>query len=114
MKECIFCNIVKGDIPSTKVFENQNVYAFKDLNPLAKEHLLFIHKKHTADINEMTENHPDQIAEIFKAIKEYTITNRIDENGFRVVTNVGPDAGQTVFHTHFHVLFGERLGQFGS
>jgi len=114
MSDCLFCKIVKGEIPSTKVFENESVYGFEDLHPLAKKHLLFIHKEHTKNINDMVTSSPEQLADVFSAINEYTTSNGIVENGFRVVSNLGPDAGQTVFHTHFHVLFGEKLGRFGS
>lgn len=113
MDNCIFCKIAKGEIPSKKVFENENVYAFQDLYPQAKIHLLFIHKKHTSHINQMSDD-PSTIGDVFKAISSYTHQEGLDREGFRVVTNLGPNAGQTVFHTHFHVLAGEKLGHFGS
>ena len=113
MDNCIFCKIIKGEIPSKKVFENENVLAFNDLYPQAKIHILFIHKKHTTHVNQMSED-PNAIADIFKAIAEFTHSQGLDQEGFRVVTNLGPNAGQTVFHTHFHVLAGEKLGHFGS
>lgn len=112
--DCIFCKIIKGDIPSTKVFENDKVLAFKDLRPQASVHTLFIHREHTKDINDLMSSDPAQIADIFQAISEYTRREKFDQHGFRVVTNLGPYAGQTVFHTHFHVLAGEPLGHFGS
>ena len=113
MSDCLFCKIVAGEIPSSKVFENENVYAFKDINPLAKEHFLFIHKKHTKNINEMSQE-SEQIADIFSAIREFTQANDLEESGFRVVSNVNKNGGQTVFHTHFHVLGGEQLKGFGA
>lgn len=113
MSNCLFCKIIKGEIPSKKVFENDSVYAFVDIYPQAKTHLLFIHKNHTANINEMSDD-SKAIGDVFKAIKEYTTENKMDVDGFRVVTNLGQNAGQTVFHTHFHVLGGEKLGHFGS
>lgn len=109
---CLFCKIQKGEIPSSKVFENENVFAFSDIHPQAKEHYLFVHKKHTSNINEMSSDDAS-IAEIFKAITEFTKDSLLNKNGFRVVTNLGPHAGQTVFHTHFHVVGGEPLGHFG-
>ena len=114
MKDCLFCQIVEGKIPSEKVFENDRVLGFKDLYPQAKEHYLFIHKKHTHNINELIGQDPDQVKDIFIAIKEFTKSQALSENGFRVVTNLGADGGQTVFHTHFHVLGGEQLKVFGS
>ncbi len=111
--DCLFCKILKGDIPSTKVYEKGNVTGFVDIFPQAKIHLLFIHKNHTTNINEMSLD-PKSVGEVFEAISEYTQAQRLDQGGFRVVTNHGKDAGQTVFHTHFHVLSGEKLGHFGS
>ena len=114
MENCIFCKIVKGDIPSTKVFEDEHVYAFKDLHPLAPIHLLFVSKHHTADINHMASVDHEHIGHVFKAIAAYTKDSGLDQKGFRVVTNSGKDGGQTVFHTHFHVLGGTTLRGFGA
>lgn len=114
MEDCLFCKIIKGEIPSTKVFENENVLAFKDINPLAKGHILFIHKNHSHDVVEMTQKNPEDVAEVFRAIGEFALDQNIKEDGFRVVTNIGKHGGQTVFHTHFHVLFGEQLKGFGA
>jgi histidine triad (HIT) family protein len=109
---CLFCKISKGEIPSKKIFENEHVFGFEDIHPQAKVHLLFVHKTHTAHINEMSKD-VKAIGEIFKAIAEYTHDKPLSTEGFRVVTNLGPNAGQTVFHTHFHVVGGEPLGHFG-
>lgn len=112
MSDCIFCKIIKNEIPSQKIYEDNFVLGFKDLYPQASIHLLFIHKKHTTHINEMA-NDPESLGHVFKAIQHYTIEHKLNEDGFRVVTNMGKNAGQTVFHTHFHVLSGEKLGHFG-
>lgn len=112
--DCIFCKILDGKIPSVKVFENENVLGFKDLNPQAKIHVLFIHKRHTQNINELSLNDPSQLADLFNAIRQYTERENLISEGFRIVTNQGPHAGQTVFHTHLHVLAGEPLSHFGS
>lgn len=109
--ECVFCKIMMGESPCTKAFENDDVLAFHDLHPLAKHHVLFIHKKHTANINGMS---TVAVGQVFTAIKEYTAGTELERTGFRVVTNLGPDAGQTVFHSHFHVLGGEKLKGFGA
>ena len=114
MSDCIFCRIINGHLPSTKVFENEKVYAFKDISPMAKVHYLFIHKEHTSHINDLADNKPEQLAEVFMAISELTKSQDLNKDGFRVVTNLGPNAGQTVFHTHFHVLAGEQLKGFGA
>jgi histidine triad (HIT) family protein len=111
--DCIFCKIVEGSIPSTKIYENDKVIAFEDLRPHAKRHCLFIHRKHSHDINDMMDSDPDQVKELFMAMKEFSKQEKLDQTGFRIVTNLGPHAGQTVFHTHFHLLSGEPLGGFG-
>lgn len=112
MQDCIFCKIIEGTIPSTKVFENENVVGFVDLHPQAKIHLLFLHKTHTTDVTEMSAN-PMSIGQVFQGIAEYAKSKGLDQAGYRVVTNNGREAGQSVFHTHFHVVGGEHLGRFG-
>lgn len=114
MSDCIFCKIVKAEIPSTKIYEDAFVIGFKDLRPQAAIHQLFIHKKHSKDINDLSQNDPSQLAQLFEAIRIYTEKEGLTKNGFRLVTNLGAHAGQTVFHTHLHVLAGEALGTFGS
>jgi histidine triad (HIT) family protein len=114
MSDCIFCKIVEGKIPSIKVYEDEKVIGFKDLRPQSKIHQLFIHKKHTTDISDMSQNASSQLVDLFQAIRLYAEEANLLQEGFRVVTNQGPNAGQTVFHTHFHFLGGEPLGQFGS
>jgi histidine triad (HIT) family protein len=109
---CLFCKIADGIIPAQKVFENEHIFGFVDIHPQAKIHLLFVHKKHTSNINEMSGD-TESIAQMFQGIAEYTKTNELSKEGFRVVTNQGPNAGQTVFHTHFHLVGGEALGRFG-
>ena len=108
MKDCIFCKIIKKEIPSTVVYEDQNVYAFRDIHPQAKQHILVIPKKHISSVME-TDTNSETLKQIFDAIKEITKQENIDSSGFRVTTNNGPDAGQTVFHLHFHLFGGERL-----
>ena len=114
MNNCLFCKILNNEIPSEKVFENNYVLGFKDISPMAKEHYLFVHKKHTEDINQISRDEPDQFEKIFSAINEFSSLGCLAEDGFRVVSNVGGNGGQTVFHTHFHVLGGEPLKGFGA
>ncbi len=114
MEDCLFCKILKQEIPSEKVFENENVYAFKDIYPMAKEHYLFISKNHTQNVNDLSLNTPDDLGHIFSAIREFTRNSDLEDNGFRVVSNINKNGGQTVFHTHFHVLGGEQLKAFGA
>ena len=111
--DCVFCKIVDGKIPSTKIFENSKVVAFQDLQPHAAIHYLVIHKDHTKDVNDLVSADSTQLIDIFSAIKEITEKENLDKKGFRVLTNSGPHAGQTVFHTHFHLLGGEQLRGFG-
>ncbi len=114
MSDCIFCKLVEGKIPSTRIYEDENVIGFKDLRPQAQVHHLFIHRRHTRDIIDLVSCDPDQLGDLFRAIATYTAKESLTREGFRLVTNLGPDAGQTVFHTHFHVLAGEQLGSFGA
>lgn len=107
MEDCIFCKIVKGKIPSTKVYEDENVYAFKDINPAAPIHVLVIPKEHTTNI---LDTKLETIAKIFEAINKIAEQLGIDKDGFRVINNCGKDAGQEVMHVHFHMLAGRVLG----
>ena len=111
--DCLFCKIIAGEIPSQKVFENDLVVGFKDLHPQAKEHFLFIHKRHTTNFNDLLETDPSQLNDLSLAMTTFAKEKGFDQTGYRVVTNIGRDAGQTVFHTHFHLLAGEQLGHFG-
>jgi len=113
MSETIFEKIIKKEIPADIVFENESVLAFKDIQPQARHHILFIHKKKSKDLNEMMEVSPDLIKELMLAIVEYTKKIGIDQSGYRLVTNIGVGGGQSVLYTHFHVLAGESFGHFG-
>lgn len=109
--DCLFCKILNKEIPSSMVYEDDYIYAFKDISPMAKEHYLFISKNHS---NNVTEMDSEEIQKIYAAISDFTKNSQLLENGFRVVTNVNAHGGQTVFHTHFHVLGGEQLRGFGA
>ena len=111
MEDCLFCKIVKGEIPSTKVYEDEFVYAFKDINPEAPVHILVIPKKHIGSINKIEKEDEELIGKIFTTIKKVAKDQGIAENGYRVVSNCGKDAGQTVMHLHFHILGGKTLGE---
>ena len=111
--DCIFCKIVNGEIPSNKVYEDELVLAFKDIHPAAPVHILVIPKKHIESAVALTEEDDALIAHIFKVIR--LIAKEQDlENGFRLVSNIGEDGGQTVKHLHFHILgkkkFSESFG----
>lgn len=105
--DCIFCKIASGAIPSNKVYEDDKVLAFYDLEPQAPIHFLVIPKEHIASANEITEENSEIIAHIFLVISKVTKELGL-ENGYRIVNNCGQDGGQTVPHLHFHVL-GKRL-----
>ena len=105
---CIFCKIIAGEIPSTKVYEDETVYAFRDINPMAPTHILVIPKVHMASVNEVTAENSAVVAHIFEVIPQIAAAEGL-ANGYRVVSNCGPDAGQTVNHLHFHILGGKEL-----
>ncbi len=114
MLDCLFCKIFKKEIPAEVVYSDGNVLGFKDINPQAKTHLLFIHKTHSENINHMVRLSSSQLNQVFSAIEKYTNEKGIEDYGFRLVTNVGEKSGQSVFHTHVHLLSGEPLGRFGA
>lgn len=109
MSDCIFCKIANGEIPSNKVYEDEKVIAFNDINPEAPKHILLIPKKHYASIMEVPNEEMDIVAHVHKAIKEIAKTLEIDKSGFRIVSNCGVDGGQTVGHIHYHLLGGRSL-----
>ena len=109
MEDCIFCKIISGEIPSQKLYEDDKIYVFNDINPEAPVHFLVIPKEHIANVNELTEENSDILAHIFLQIKKLVKELGIDNSGYRVVTNTGDDAGQTVHHMHFHVIGKKKL-----
>lgn len=111
MDNCIFCKIIAGEIPSKKVYEDELCYAFYDINPLAPVHFLVVPKQHIASAAEINEENAALVGHIYAVIAKLAKELGIAE-GFRVVTNCGADAGQTVHHLHFHVLAGRVLGLF--
>ena len=109
MKDCIFCKIANGEIPTEMVYEDEFVAAFKDLNPQAPIHILVVPKKHYDNVMQVEEN-DDIIAKIYSAINKIAKKENFAESGFRVINNCGKDAGQTVMHMHFHIIAGKTLG----
>lgn len=110
MEDCVFCKIIDGKIPSEKVYEDENVLAFKDINPVAPIHILVIPKKHIEKLIDVKEEDSYLIAEIFKAINKIVKQLNIEKDGFRVIANCGRDGGQEVMHIHFHIIAGKKLG----
>ena len=108
MSDCIFCKIIAGDIPSSKVFEDEYVYALRDIAPMAPVHILVVPKEHIVSADGINAENSVYVARIFEAIPQIAATEGL-ANGYRVITNCGEDACQTVKHLHFHVMGGRRL-----
>ena len=109
MSDCVFCKIVSGEIPSAKVYEDDTVLAFKDLEPQAPVHVLIIPKEHIASAAEITPENSGVVARIFEVAAKLSRELGL-ENGFRVVNNCGQDGMQSVRHLHFHMLGGKKMG----
>ena len=107
---CIFCKIVSGEIPSKKVYEDENVYAFHDINPAAPVHVLVVPKKHIDSLDAVNDSNIDAVAACMKAIPVVAAEMGL-KNGYRVISNCGEDGGQTVKHLHFHILGGLKLSE---
>lgn len=108
MSDCLFCKIVAGEIPSTKIYEDEFVYAFADIDPQAPFHAIVIPKNHIASANEINAENSLLIAKVFEAVAKIAKQENL-ENGYRVVNNCGTDGGQTVHHIHFHLLARRNL-----
>ena len=108
-KDCLFCKIIRGEIPSAKVYEDEKMLVFKDIEPKAKVHLLAIPKNHFKLLSEMDEEKAEDLKYILKKIPQIAEENGL-QNGYRLIINQGDDAGQTVFHLHVHILGGKTLG----
>ena len=109
MSDCLFCKIIAGEIPSAKVFENDQVYAFRDIAPMAPTHVLVVPKKHIESLAALQAADEKFVSACLYAVQKVAAQEGL-KGGFRVVSNCGDDAGQTVKHLHFHILGGERLG----
>ena len=105
--DCLFCKIIAGEIPSTKVYEDDTVYAFKDIAPKAKVHVLIVPRKHYANAAELAKADPKTLAHIVEVAQH--IADDAFHGAYRLVFNTGEDAGQTVFHVHAHVLTGQKF-----
>lgn len=109
MENCLFCKIIAGSIPSNKVYEDDLCYAFRDIAPQAPTHILVVPKAHIESCNGVANHNSTVVAHIFEVIPQIAKAEGL-ENGYRVVSNCGEDAGQTVHHLHFHILGGKKLG----
>ena len=110
MENCLLCKIMKGEIPSAKVSENEYVYAVRDINPQAPVHVLVIPKKHLTSLNDTDSADDRELAECLRAIRTIASQEKLG-NGYRVVSNCGPDACQSVQHLHFHILGGTQMSE---
>ena len=110
MADCLFCKIIAGEIPSNKVYEDEYVYAFRDINPQAPVHILVIPKEHIASVGEITPENSVCAAKCMEAVAVIAKQEKLN-SGFRVISNCGEDAGQTVHHLHFHILAGKSMGE---
>ncbi|MBS6475463.1 MAG: histidine triad nucleotide-binding protein [Clostridiales bacterium] len=108
---CIFCKIAAGEIPAQKVYEDDTVLAFEDIHPCAPVHVLVIPKQHVASVMELNVQNEQMLPALFAAIRRVAEIKGIAQSGFRVVSNVGKDGGQSVEHLHFHVLGGRSFGE---
>lgn len=109
MTDCLFCKMINGEIEPNVVYENDEILAFRDINPQAPTHILVIPKQHIATINELEQQHATQVGNLFLAAKKIAFQEGIADEGYRTVMNCGEEAGQTVFHLHLHVLGGRSM-----
>ncbi|MBU1699309.1 MAG: histidine triad nucleotide-binding protein [Candidatus Eisenbacteria bacterium] len=109
MKDCLFCRIIAGEIPADKVYEDDLIIAFRDVNPQAPTHILLIPKEHIATVNDLQKDHAELIGHIHLQARALAASEGIDELGYRIVVNCLADAGQSVFHLHFHLLGGRSM-----
>ena len=107
--DCLFCAIIAGEIPGSKVYEDDLCFAFRDINPQAPTHILVVPKEHIASAAEVNAENSGVVAHIFEVIAKIAESEGLT-GGYRVVSNCGDDAGQTVHHLHFHILGGKKLG----
>lgn len=109
MTECIFCKIIKGEIPSAHVYRDEQVTAFRDINPAAPTHILILPNKHIDSVNALTNDDEQLMGHLFTTAKQLAAQEDIAEGGYRLIMNTGADAGQTVFHIHLHLLGGASM-----
>ena len=109
-QDCLFCRIIQGDIPSTKVYEDDAVFAFRDINPQAPVHILVVPKEHIPCAVAVDGSNSQYVAKCFEAIAKIAKAEGL-ENGYRVINNCGEDGGQTVMHLHFHLIGGTKLSE---
>lgn len=110
MNDCLFCKIIAGEIPSAKVYEDENVFAFRDINPQAPVHILIVPKQHICCADAIDQSNSAVVAHVFEIIPRIAKAEGLT-GGYRVINNCGADGGQTVMHLHFHLIGGEKLSE---
>lgn len=108
--DCLFCKIISGEIKSDKVYEDNEIVAFKDINPKGPVHILFVPKKHYATLNDIPASELPIVSQIFQAVQKMAKVLGVAETGYRTLVNTHKDAGQEVFHIHWHLIGGKKLG----
>ncbi|MBN1381160.1 MAG: histidine triad nucleotide-binding protein [Deltaproteobacteria bacterium] len=108
-EDCIFCKIVSGDSPSTRVYEDEKVLAFEDIHPMAPVHVVVVPKRHIPTLLDCTDDRRDDLAAVMSVVQEVAKRKGIDQSGFRTVINCNAEGGQLIFHLHAHVLGGKKL-----
>ncbi|MBC8496359.1 MAG: histidine triad nucleotide-binding protein [Chloroflexi bacterium] len=109
MSECLFCKIIAGEIPSEKVYQDEQITAFRDINPVAPTHILIIPNKHIASINELSPEDENLIGHLFTTAKALAENEGVAESGYRLIINVGPHGGQVIYHLHLHLIGGQKM-----
>lgn len=109
MSDCLFCKILDGEIPCDRVYENDHVIAFRDVNPQAPTHILVIPRKHISTVNDLTADDKNIVGEMVLAAQAIAKQEGIEDDGYRLIMNCNEGAGQTVFHIHLHILGGRRM-----
>jgi len=110
MTNCIFCKIIAGEIPGEFIYRDEQISAFRDINPIAPTHILIVPNKHITDVNDLDTKDEPLIGHLFTVARQLAEEMGIDQSGYRLIINSGPDAGQVVFHLHLHLLAGKPMG----
>jgi len=109
MSDCLFCKIIAGEIPAGKIYEDEDILGFKDINPQAPQHVLFVPKRHISTLNDLQPDDATLVGKLYLAAKQYAAETGVAEEGYRAVMNCNALAGQTVFHIHLHMLAGRPM-----
>lgn len=109
MNECIFCRILAGQAPAKILYQDEQATAFRDIHPVAPTHLLVIPNQHIVSVNDLSEDHETLIGHLFTVARQLAHQEGIDQEGYRLIVNTGPNAGQAVFHLHLHLIGGQRM-----